>query len=145
MSDRIGVMRNGCLMQVGAPRELYEAPNSVEVAQFVGAANLIACEVTSRGVVEMAGLKFAAPDSAPLGTGMMMIRPERIRLGSGSHLATIERVTFAGSSLRVSIKLGTATINAEVPNDETSVGLRDGQEINVDVLPDAVRILPSSS
>ncbi len=41
MSDRIGVMRQGRLMQVGAPRELYEQPNSVEVAQFVGAANLI--------------------------------------------------------------------------------------------------------
>jgi hypothetical protein len=34
------------------------------------------------------------------------------------------------------------TINAEVPNDETTVGLRDGQEVNIDVLPDAVRVLP---
>ena len=145
MSDRIGVMRNGRLMQVGAPRELYEAPNSVEVAQFVGAANLIACEVTSQGVVEMAGLKFVAPNESPLGKGMLMIRPERVRIGSGSHRAQIERVTFAGSSLRVALKLGTATINAEVPNDETSVGLRDGQEVNFDVLPDAVRVLPLSS
>ncbi|MFM7900035.1 MAG: ABC transporter ATP-binding protein, partial [Actinomycetota bacterium] len=72
MSDRIGVMRGGKLMQVGAPRELYEKPESVEVAQFIGAANLIAGEVTSRGVVELAGERFVAPDSAPLGKGMMM-------------------------------------------------------------------------
>ena len=75
MSDRIGVMRDGRLMQVGAPRELYELPNSVEVAQFVGAANLISGEVTSRSVVEFAGEKFVCPDSAPIGKGMMMIRP----------------------------------------------------------------------
>ena len=49
MSDRIGVMRDGRLMQVGAPRELYEQPNSVEVARFVGAANLIQGRVISRG------------------------------------------------------------------------------------------------
>jgi spermidine/putrescine transport system ATP-binding protein len=142
MSDRIGVMREGRLMQVGGPRELYEQPNSVEVARFVGAANLIHCRVISRGVIELAGEKFAAPESAPLGDGTMMIRPERIRIGSGNHKAVIERVTFAGSVLRISLKLGLVTINAEVPNDETSVGLRDGQEVNIDVLPDAVRVLP---
>ena len=142
MSDRIGVMREGRLMQVGGPRELYEQPNSVEVARFVGAANLIQCRVISRGVIELAGEKFAAPESAPLGDGMVMIRPERIRIGSGNHKAVIERVTFAGSVLRISLKLGQVTMNAEVPNDETTVGLRDGQEVNIDVLPDAVRVLP---
>ncbi len=142
MSDRIGVMREGRLMQVGGPRELYEQPNSVEVARFVGAANLIQCRVISRGVIELAGEKFAAPESAPIGDGMMMIRPERIRIGSGNHKAIIERVTFAGSVLRISLKLGQVTINAEVPNDETTVGLRGGQEVNIDVLPDAVRVLP---
>lgn len=143
MSDRIGVMRGGKLMQVGAPRELYEKPESVEVAQFIGAANLIAGQVTSRGVVELAGEKFVAPDSAPLGKGMMMIRPERIRVGSGSHKAFVERVTFAGSSLRVALRVGNVTINAEVPNDETSSHLRDGQETMIDILPDAVRVLPA--
>ena len=142
MSDRIGVMREGKLMQVGGPRELYEQPNSVEVARFVGAANLIQCRVISRGVIELAGEKFAAPESAPIGDGMMMIRPERIRIGSGSHKALIERVIFAGSSLRVALKLGSATINAEVPNDETSASLIAGQETTIDVLPDAVRVLP---
>jgi len=142
MSDRIGVMREGRLMQVGAPRELYEMPNSVEVAQFVGAANLIVGRVTQRGVAEFAGEKFVAPDSAPLGDGMMMIRPERIRIGTGSHNAVIERVTFAGSSLRIALKLGNATLNAEVPNDETSASLVAGQETTIDVLPDAVRVLP---
>lgn len=141
MSDTIGVMRAGHLLQVGAPRELYEQPNSVEVAQFVGAANLISGRVTSRGVVEFAGEKFVAPDSAPLGDGTVMIRPERIRIGTGGHKATIERIIFAGSSLRIALKMGAVTINAEVPNDETSTSLQDGQETLIDILPDAVRVL----
>jgi spermidine/putrescine transport system ATP-binding protein len=141
MSDRIGVMRAGRLLQVGVPRELYEQPNSVEVAQFVGAANLISGRVTSRGVVEFAGEKFVAPDSAPLGDGTVMIRPERIRIGTGGHRATIERIIFAGSSLRIALQLGGVTINAEVPNDETSTSLQDGQETLIDILPDAVRVL----
>ncbi len=142
MSDRIGVMRDGRLMQVGAPRELYESPDSVEVAQFVGAANLIAGEVVSRGVVQFADENFVCSESAPLGKGMMMIRPERIRIGSGSHKAMIERVTFAGSSLRVTLKLGSVIINAEVPNDEISSNLSAGQITTIDILPDAVRVLP---
>ncbi|MFM9123435.1 MAG: TOBE domain-containing protein, partial [Actinomycetota bacterium] len=66
-----------------------------------------------------------------------------IRVGSGSHKAVVERVTFAGSSLRVALRVGNVTINAEVPNDETSAHLRDGQETMVDILPDAVRVLPA--
>ena len=51
-------------------------------------------------------------------------------------------MTFAGSSLRVAIKLGSVALTAEVSNDENSASLRDGQETTIEVLPDAVRILP---
>ncbi|MFM8947795.1 MAG: TOBE domain-containing protein, partial [Acidimicrobiaceae bacterium] len=68
-----------------------------------------------------------------------------IRIGSGSHQAVIERVTFAGSSLRIALKLGSETINAEVANDETSASLSAGQVTTIDVLPDAVRVLPVST
>ena len=144
MSDRIGVMREGRLLQVGAPRELYEKPVSVEVAQFIGAANLLPGRVSSRGIVEVAGEKFTAPDNAPLGDGMVMIRPERIRIGVGSHNATINRVTFAGSSLHVRLTVGDSILVAEVPNDETTANLVEGQKTMIYVLPDAVRVLPLS-
>jgi spermidine/putrescine transport system ATP-binding protein len=144
MSDRIGVMREGRLLQVGAPRELYEKPVSVEVARFIGAANLLPGRVSSRGIVEVAGEKFTAPDNAQLGDGMVMIRPERIRIGVGSHNATINRVTFAGSSLHVGLTVGDSILVAEVPNDETTSNLVEGQKTMIDVLPDAVRVLPLS-
>jgi len=144
MSDRIGVMRDGSLIQVGSPREIYEMPASINVARFIGAANLVPGTVVERGVVVVAGERFSAPDHSPLGDGTVLIRPERIRVGTGAHAARIEHVTFAGSTLRVALSIGGVTLVAEVPNDETSIGLRDGDQTMIDVLPDAVRVLPAA-
>ncbi|GDX19782.1 polyamine-transporting ATPase [Actinomycetes bacterium] len=142
MSDRIGVMREGKLIQVAPPREIYEKPASIDVAKFVGAANLLPGRVVITGVVEISGVKFAAPQSAPIGDGMVMIRPERIHVGTGSLQATIERVTFAGSSLRIALNVGGVKLVAEIPNDEHSRNLEENARTNIDVLPDAVRVLP---
>ena len=142
MSDRIGVMREGKLIQVAPPREIYEKPASIDVAKFVGAANLLPGRVVTTGVVEISGVKFAAPQSAPIGDGMVMIRPERIHVGTGSLQATIERVTFAGSSLRIALNVGGVKLVAEIPNDEHSLNLEENARTNIDVLPDAVRVLP---
>jgi ABC-type Fe3+/spermidine/putrescine transport system ATPase subunit len=142
MSDRIGVMREGKLIQVAPPREIYEKPATIDVAKFVGAANLLPGRVVSAGVVEISGVKFAAPQSAPLGDGMVMIRPERIHVGTGTQQAIIERVTFAGSSLRIALSVGGVKLVAEIPNDENSRNLHEDATTNIDVLPDAVRVLP---
>ena len=142
MSDRIGVMRDGKLIQVGAPREIYEKPATIDVAKFVGAANLLPGTVVSSGVVMISGVKFAAPTSAPLGDGMIMIRPERIHVGTGTQQATIERVIFAGSSLRVSLDVAGIKLVAEIPNDESSRNLQEDTTTNIDVMPDALRVLP---
>ena len=142
MSDRIGVMREGKLIQVAPPRESYEKPATIDVAKFVGAANLLSGRVVTAGVVEISGVKFAAPQSAPIGDGMVMIRPERIHVGTGSLQATIERVTFAGSSLRIALNVGGVKLVAEIPNDEHSRNLEENARTNIDVLPDAVRVLP---
>jgi len=93
-------------------------------------------------VVEIAGVKFAAPQHAPMGDGMVMIRPERIHVGAGSQQAIIERVTFAGSSLRIALNVGGVKLVAEIPNDENSRSLEENATTNIDVLPDAVRVLP---
>jgi spermidine/putrescine transport system ATP-binding protein len=142
MSDRIGVMREGKLIQVAPPREIYEKPATIDVAKFVGAANLLPGRVVSAGVVEISGVKFAAPQSAPLGDGMVMIRPERIHVGTGTQQATIERVTFAGSSLRIALNVGGVKLIAEIPNDELSRNLEEDTATHIDLLADAVRVLP---
>ena len=141
MSDRIGVMRDGRLLQVGAPREIYERPASVDVARFIGAANLLHGTVTARGVADLSGQRMAVPDDAPLGDAIVMVRPERIRLGAGDRSARVERVTFAGASLRVDLRVGEVALVAEVPNDDRAASLRAGDTTTIDVPADAVRVL----
>ena len=141
MSDRIGVMREGKLVQVGTPREIYETPATVDVARFVGAANVLEARVVAPGSIDVGGVRFAAHDARHAGNATVMIRPERIHVGTGETPATIERITFAGSILRIALRVGTASLVAEVPNDERSRGLVDGQDTTIEVLADAVRVL----
>jgi spermidine/putrescine transport system ATP-binding protein len=87
MSDRIAVMHQGRVEQIGTPREIYDEPASVFVAGFIGVANLI-----------------------PSGGGTLVVRPERVRLSAaeapgGSDLpVTIESVLFQGPVLRFALR-----------------------------------------
>jgi ABC-type Fe3+/spermidine/putrescine transport system ATPase subunit len=86
MSDRIGVMNQGRLEQVGAPREIYEAPATRFVAGFVGTANFL--------------------DEG-------MVRPEKIRLGAEGLAAVVEDVLYQGAVVHVVLKAGERRIVAE--------------------------------
>ncbi len=116
MSDRVAVMHDGRIVQVGAPDELYERPNSRYVANFVGRTNLI--EVVVRGkngggyrvesraapqtMFEVAGrqtAEFEVGEACLLGT-----RPEHVHLGTGrpnAVEATVRTITYLGSVSRV--------------------------------------------
>ena len=87
MSDRIGVMNQGRLVQVAPPAEIYEQPNSRWVADFVGDVNLIEGALAESGpagsVVESGAgrLRVAQPIDAPAGTMVWVaLRPEKIEL-----------------------------------------------------------------
>src|SRR5258708_5959876 len=85
MSDRLAVMRDGKIVQIGPPTELYEQPADTYVADFLGASNLMPVDVVSRGAGSQATVKLgetvlsaehgghAAPDHAHAG-----IRAERV-------------------------------------------------------------------
>ena len=91
MADRIGVMDSGHLEQVATPRQLYEAPISRWVAEFVGGINIIEGEVESRDADRVtvatrdAEQVVAAAPVQALTTGRVCIavRPEKIRLSRG--------------------------------------------------------------
>ncbi|HEV7950535.1 MAG TPA: ABC transporter ATP-binding protein [Glaciihabitans sp.] len=82
MADRVAVMNNGIVAQVGTPTEIYERPASVFVATFIGRANLFETQQVSAGVVDVAGFgKLSTAASAlPLGSVTAMIRPQSIHL-----------------------------------------------------------------
>jgi len=82
MSDRIGVMSDGRLLQVDTPEQIYEHPASRFVADFIGEINLMSATVIDRSSVRLLGglVVAAASDAAPGAEVTMAVRPERLEL-----------------------------------------------------------------
>ena len=82
MSDRIGVMRSGRLVQVGSPNEIYTAPRDKFVSEFMGEVNVIDVVADADGLVfaETFGVRLTAPAHGPaFQQGHLVIRPEFMR------------------------------------------------------------------
>ncbi|MEX2542076.1 MAG: ABC transporter ATP-binding protein [Trueperaceae bacterium] len=98
LADRIAVMMDGELHQLGAPKEIYERPASARVADFIGLANLIAGQVTSNrdGAVTIASQwgEIAARGGSELGAGkdvLVCVRPEAFTMSEGSGAPGLRR------------------------------------------------------
>ena len=111
MSERIAVMRDGRIEQIGTPREIYDRPANAFVATFVGACNLLRGEArrgTSQTIVALANevSPLVMPASEVTGPVTLAIRPEAVRLALDNRAvntlqATVQMVDFVGANLRV--------------------------------------------
>ena len=157
MSDRIGMMRDGKLLQVGTPEELYDEPNSVEVATFVGTANVLPAAMINSTTVAVLGTQFVVAAAQVVGGSgssscTVMVRPERVHVVAGDASSTpksvgrltvpceVSRVTFSGSSLLVALRCADATVTAEVPNDDSVPDLRIGQLVRLAIRDEHLRV-----
>lgn len=133
MSDHIGIMHQGRLLQVGAPADVYERPQSRFVAEFVGDTNLFEGQVRD-GLLSTEGLSFRVQGAG----AMASVRPEKVRIGSrlsaGTHNvfdATVTGVVFLGAVIRYRAALGNGhVVVADVPND-VNLDLRAGDAVQV--------------
>jgi putative spermidine/putrescine transport system ATP-binding protein len=102
MSDRIGVFNKGRLEQVATPQQVYNAPATRFVAQFVGAANVLEGAVAQRLT----------------GRAAAMLRPERISLGGEVQArarGSVSEVQYFGSFTRLRVDLGDTQLQADLP------------------------------
>ena len=112
MSDRIAVMSNGRVQQIGTARDIYEAPVNRFVADFIGETNILQVDVESvsegRATVTLpGGLRLTCPSAtATPGRHALSIRPERVTIApTGDLQATVERVVYLGTDLQVLTRL----------------------------------------
>lgn len=120
MSDRIAVMNQGRVEQIGTPREIYDHPATVFVAGFIGQANLWPAVVKGkdgpRTTIEVAGRQIVVPeDSSGLAVGehgTFMVRPERMyverQLADPDRWtvdATVTEMVFQGPVVRYELRL----------------------------------------
>jgi spermidine/putrescine transport system ATP-binding protein len=144
MSDRLAVMREGEIEQVGAPRDVYDAPASTYVADFLGLANLLAARVPQTGTVEVGGRTFEVTTGEVRGACTVFVRPERLRLVSpndGLVVGPVSDVVFVGSTTHIRVVVDDRELQIVVPNDGSTWVPAPGSAVGVDVPADAIRLL----
>jgi spermidine/putrescine transport system ATP-binding protein len=124
MSDRIAVMTEGRVEQLGSPSEVYETPTSSYIADFLGVSNLMQGKALAPGRVAVAGQEMTCVSTNDASGGVTVcIRPERVELhpkgyvGDNTLPGEIERVVYAGALLNVLVNIeGAGVIQVTVPN-----------------------------
>ncbi len=100
VSDKIIVMKEGDIAQQGAPESLYHAPNSVFIADFMGEANILPCEVEqvegNDALVRLGNLRYRVRgNGVPTGSAQLSVRPQFITLHSDRQGALQGEVTHS--------------------------------------------------
>jgi spermidine/putrescine transport system ATP-binding protein len=161
MSDRVGIMNQGRLLQLDTPRAIYDRPADAFVADFVGSLNTFDLRVDSL-VDGIASMTVSPADrlavrldgaSAPVGSMLRVaVRPERIAISEGpaatdpavaNHLAgAIESVDYVGpiTTYRVTTSVGTLLLPQH--NDARRADLEVGSAVTLGWPADAALVLP---
>ena len=149
LADRIGVMRDGLLEQVGTPGQLWREPSSRFVAEFLGEMNLLPASFLGQGRARLDSLGADVPavGAYPAGNGLVAcVRPEALELhppGVGMP-ARVAAVAYAGGSATYRVALaGGGAVMVREPLPDGSSRWATGQEVGVRALPVACRLLPA--
>jgi len=143
MADRLVVMNEGAVCQVGTQRDLYERPADRFVAGFVGRTTFLAGRVEAPGRFRTeGGLELACSGGIP-GAGVLALRPERLGIGppmpsgplSGldNHLSgTVEFVSYLGAQIDIHVRLSPADrLVVQIANREGGFAPEIGQAVQV--------------
>jgi ABC-type Fe3+/spermidine/putrescine transport system ATPase subunit len=156
MSDRIVVMRDGRVDQIGTPRQVFEEPASIEVARFMGHGNLLRGEVVRsddesvRVMIEREGIVAASARHWRRGSSRvwLLIRNNAIALrpaagGSreGTLRARVRSLFYHGLHVEAHVELASgAVLRVELPAHEARQ-LEHGADVDVEILPAGTWIL----
>ena len=159
MSDRIVVMSEGRIEQIGTPNQIYEQPLSKFVAEFLGHSNILDADIVARGdneaVLDAAGLRLtvAAERIEAAAKTTELIRPERIRFAVSKDAnkpnavaGRIQNIVYLGSLIHYDVEIGNGRNiliiqqnDGDVAEAETAIG----SSVSVTIPNDAVRLIPA--
>jgi spermidine/putrescine transport system ATP-binding protein len=154
MSDRLAVMSEGHVEQIGAPQEVYEEPGTAYVADFLGVSNLMDAEAKGREAdgcrVVLGNLEVVAGrgDTRASGPVKLVIRPERVRVeeqgasGPNRVPAMVDRTVYVGSTMQVIVRLpGGQVVQALIPNRGDAHAYPQGAAVSLFLPPEDLRVL----
>jgi len=159
MSDRVAVINHGRIMQLDAPRRLYQKPANRFVAEFIGESTFLPVEVAS-GVVTYAGQVIkVAGDPEPQGHYLLMLRPERLKIldaaatgESSAHRnllrGTVQNVVYQGESYLLQARLADgATVSVRGVSTDSALAAmpKPDEPVQLAFAPEDAVLVPDSA
>ncbi|MCF6303362.1 MAG: ABC transporter ATP-binding protein [Devosiaceae bacterium] len=135
LADRIVLMKEGVIEQLGTPDELYNTPNSKFAADFFGFENIFAINGS-----ELVGETGRLAISFDAKSGYLAWRPGAVTIGSGPHEGVVSGVAFAGEHREYVIKASLGQLKVSTPANAPLYEI--DAPISFDLQPDKARHLP---
>ncbi len=143
VSDRIAVMKDGIIQQLGTPPELYHRPSNLFVATFIGRSNVLPAELVFRdgeAIVSVAGGQFVVPgivdEPGVAGAVQVSVRPEQFvldRTATTGIPATVDHSIFLGLNTHHVLKLNDGTTVEVIEESEIEGLLEPGTQVFLDL------------
>jgi iron(III) transport system ATP-binding protein len=154
MADRIVVMNQGVIEQVGTPTEVYRKPKTAFVADFVGRTNFLPAVVINATQVRFSGIDLGCELDIKPGAGhdvTLAIRPEDVVVRNisastpNAFQTRVSEVEFLGSFCRVGLAInggGTALVADFSINVVRDLSIEEGKDVLVALPPERLRVFP---
>ena len=141
MSDKVVVLADGDIQQVGTPEEIYNEPANVFVADFIGESNIFNGTMAAYHQARFADAVFECVDDFEKGTKIdAVIRPEDVEVvepGKGQLTGTVTSTDFKGTFYVTFVQCGAFEMEVH-----TTKYLREGSTVGLLVVPDNIHIIP---
>ena len=143
ISDRVCVMKDGQIQQIGSPRDIYLRPVNGFVARFIGAMNVIDVQFSQQNKPTIAGVELDSSITGPSGSvAQILVRPDAVSLCSrgaaGSIGGTVVGEHFSGATTILRIRLDQAEVTMSAMLVSRNVQMKVGDGVGVIIDPNEV-------
>jgi spermidine/putrescine ABC transporter ATP-binding subunit len=161
LATKIALLRSGVVEQVGTPFELYQAPRTRYVAEFLGSANILSCDIRAvRDSIAELTIRCApeqtftarVPSQTGANSHVLCLRPETLSLGkkpsssAPSIPATVRHIAFKGSHLDIECATNTGErLLSRAPTTLSAEHYREGDPVFLSWPPDTAVVVSESS
>lgn len=148
LSDKVVIMKDGVIQQVGSPRDIYQKPANEFVASFIGKANKVKGEVVSKSgagyVIKIDNVDHQVDSEKTVEVGStveMIIRPESIGVDKGLHKVIVKKSVFMGEFHEYEVDWNGQILEISEPNPFGRKIFEVGEEMAIDFDHKAIHIL----
>ena len=144
LGDRIVVINNGIVEQVGTPKDIYSKPNTKFVAEFIGSPqmNIFNCKIDN-GIAKIDNNSINLDKSINVDDASIGIRPDDIQISdSGSISCKANLVEYLGSDMIIYSSIGDQEFSCKL---SSKIDVKAGDEFKFDIQPSLVHVFDNSS